>query len=105
MRRWATRLRPYVHASFTSIDDALSPTPCPPKPRRLVEPEKLKEEIALNLGLIRNANALKQQAVGQAFKIVASLIVDDMVQRGYEVTAPPPNEMHGSWLRRDRPIP
>lgn len=77
------------------MDDAPSSPQRPPKLRRVVEPERLKEEIALNLKLVRGARALKDQAAGEAFKIVASLIVDDMVQRGYEVTAPPPTEMHG----------
>ena len=77
------------------MDDAPNLPPRPQKPRRLVEPERLKEEIALNLKLVRGRRALQDQAAGEAFKIVASLIVDDMVQRGYEVTAPPPNEMHG----------
>lgn len=77
------------------MDDAPSPPSRPPKPRRFVEPERLKEEIALNLRLVRGRRALLDRAAGEAFTIVASLIVDDMVQRGYEVTAPPPTEMHG----------
>ena len=66
-------------------------TPLAQCSRRLVDPEKLKEEIALNLKLVRGEpGALKDQATDEAFKIVASLIVDDMVRRGYQVTALPP---------------
>ena len=87
------------------MDDPLPLPSRPPKPRRVVEPEKLKEEIALNLKLVRGRNALKDRAIGEAFQIVASLIVDDMVQRGYEVTAPPPNEMHSWPPRSSAPYP
>lgn len=77
------------------MDEPSIPSPRSSKPRRVVEPERLKEEIALNLRLVRGRKAMKDQAASEAFKIVASLIVDDMVQRGYEITAPPPIEMHG----------
>ncbi len=87
------------------MDDALPVSLRPPKPRWIVEPEKLKEEIAPNVKLVRGRNALKDQAIGEAFLIVASLIVDDMVRRGYEVTAPPPNEMHSWPPRPSSPYP
>ena len=82
------------------MDGAPLSPPRPPKPRRLVEPERLKEEIGLNLKLVRGWRALLDWAASAAFTIVASLIVDDMMQRGYEVTVPPPTGMHGVNMSR-----
>lgn len=77
------------------MPDVAPPSPRPPKPRRVVEPEKLKEDIALALKMLRG-RVLRDRAAGEAFALIASLVVDEFVRRGFEVTAPPPTEMH-SW--------